>query len=140
MPESTQKLKGTHQKDGQAPPSEPQNELTEAEEFAKVSQRIETLTQVLSRMVINDPPQAFDNKQIPDLLRHFAILLTCGQKEDPETKRVIAVTGKHTAAGTLNTMVITQNPRDPESQVACLAVDRIVKPDKKFEEVISGWV
>ena len=105
-----------------------------------VSQRVETLTQVLRCMRMHGPPQMFDNNQIPDLLRHFAILLTCGQKGDIDAKRVTAVTGKLTAAGRLNTMVITQNPFDPKSQVARLGVDRIVKTDKKFEEVINGWV
>ena len=139
MPASIRKPKGTVQKNDQASLSEPHNET---EEFVEVSQRIETLTQVLYRMGICDPPQlqVLDNNQIPDLLRHFAILLTCGQKRDRDAKRVTAVTGKLTAAGRLNTMVITQNPFDPKSQVARLGVDRIVKTDKKFEEVINGWV
>jgi len=137
MPASIQELTGTDQRDDQASPTEPQNE---AEEFANVSRRIETLTQVLFRMKIHSPPQVFDNDQIPDLLRHFAVLLTCGQGGDGVARRVIAVTGKLTAAGTLNTMVITQNPRDLTSQVASLKVDRIVKADKTFEEVINGCV
>lgn len=136
MPASIRKPKGT-QKNDQASLSEPQNE---AEEFVEVSQRIETLTQVLYRMGICDPPQlqVLDNNQIPDLLRHFSILLTCGQKRDRDAKRVTAVTGKLTAAGRLNTMVITQNPYNPKSRVARLEVDRIVKPEKTFEEVING--
>jgi len=137
MPASIQELTGTDQRNDPASPTEPRNE---AEEFANVSRRIETLTQVLFRMKIYGPPQVFDNDQVPDLLRHFAILLTCGQKGDRDAKRVTAVTGKLTAAGRLNTMVITQNPYDPKSQVASLRVDRIVKADKTFEEVINGCV
>ena len=80
----------------------------------------------------------FEHDQIPDLLRHFAVLLTCGQKEDIDAKRVTAVTGRVTTQARSNTMVITQNPYDPKSRVSRLAVYEIKKPDKTFEEVING--
>ncbi|KAL4081204.1 hypothetical protein J3A83DRAFT_4084967, partial [Scleroderma citrinum] len=107
-------------------------------EFAKVAQRIETLTQVLRCLRKYSPPQRFDNSQIHDLLRHFAVLLTCGRKGDIDAKRVTAVTGKLTAEGRLHTMAITQNPFSPQSFVSRLGVDQVIKTNKGFEEVING--
>ena len=135
---NVQHLNGKEEKKGRTSPSKLENERSKAEEFAKVAQRIETLTQVLHRMRKYGPPCMFEHDQIPDLLRHFAVLLTCGQKGDIDAKRVTAVTGRTTTDARSNTMLITQNPHDPRSPVSRLAVHEIIKPDKTFKEVISG--
>ncbi|KAL4065139.1 hypothetical protein J3A83DRAFT_4166339 [Scleroderma citrinum] len=109
------------------------------EEFTKVAKRIETLTQVLGSMKKCGQPQMSDDSQIPEFLRHFVILLTCGQWGDPYANRVTAVTGNLTAEGRLNTMAITQNPYDPKSRVSGLGIDRVIKTNKGFEDVINGY-
>jgi len=47
--------------------------------------------------------------QIPAFLHHLAILLTCGDEDDTENKKVVAFTGSLTAEG-LNILVAIQNP------------------------------
>ncbi|KAL4065128.1 hypothetical protein J3A83DRAFT_4099768 [Scleroderma citrinum] len=109
------------------------------EEFTKVAKRIETLTQVLGSMKKCGQPQMSDDSQIPEFLRHFVILLTCGQWGDPYANRVTAVTGNLTTEGRLNTMAIAQNPYDPKSRVSGLGIDRVIKTNKGFEDVINGY-
>ncbi|KAL4073362.1 hypothetical protein V8B97DRAFT_230318 [Scleroderma yunnanense] len=135
---SIKKSKETDQRKDKAANSRPRNERKQAEEFAEVAQRIETLTQVLRCLRKHGPPQRFDNTQIHDLLRHFAVLLTCGQKGDIDAKRVTAVTGRLTEEGRTHTMAITQNPFSTKSSVSRLGVDQVIKTNKGFEEVING--
>ncbi|KAL4075285.1 hypothetical protein V8B97DRAFT_2022279 [Scleroderma yunnanense] len=128
---SADKLEGTNQENDAT--------MNEAEEeFTKVAKRIETLTQVLGSMKKCGQPQMSDDSQIPEFLRHFVILLTCGQWGDPYANRVTAVAGNLTAEGSLNAMAITQNPYDPKSRVSGLGIDRVIKTNKGFEDVING--
>ncbi|KAL4065134.1 hypothetical protein J3A83DRAFT_4099532 [Scleroderma citrinum] len=138
IPASVKKPKGTGQKNDLATKSKKERKKAE-EEFTKVAKRIETLTQVLWCMKKCGQPQMSDDSQIPEFLRHFVILLTCGQGGDPYANRVTAVTGKLTDEGRLNAMAITQNPYDPKSRVSGLDVNRVIKTNKGFEDVINGY-
>lgn len=76
-----------------------------------MGRRIQTLTSILQKMDRRcSPTNDSDRKQIPPLLRHLATLLTFDVSDDPDDKRVIAVTGALVAEKLRTLIVINQNP------------------------------
>lgn len=73
---------------------------------------------------------------IPAFLRHFATLFTCGQKDDPDAKRVNVVTGSFTSRD-LRILVLTQNPFGT-SNVSEIRVKEITKSSGTFKAVVEG--
>jgi len=102
--------------------------------FDVVERRIQTLTSILQKMDRRCPPTS-DRKRVPAFLRHLATLLTCGASDDPDAKRVIAVTGT-LAAEELRTLIVNQNPFS-SSKVSEFGVQKITKSSGTFEEVVN---
>jgi hypothetical protein len=107
--------------------------------FYVVERRIQTLTvtSILQKMDRRCPPTS-DREQVPAFLRHLATLLTCGASDDPDAKRVIAVTGTLDAEE-LRTLIVTQNPFG-SSDVFEFGVRQITKSNGTFEEVVKQYV
>jgi hypothetical protein len=107
-------------------------------EFKVLERRIQTLTSILQNMKRRHPP-THDESQVPAFLRHFATLLSCGNKDDHDVdaNRVIAVTGSLTSEE-LRILVVSQKPCnffDSE-----FGVKEITKSSGTFEEVVNGYV
>ena len=87
-------------------------------EFSDLERRIQTLTSILRSMDRRYPHTTSDRSLVPAFLRHLVTLFTRGQKDDPDAKRVFAVTGNLAvvdvtggpAYDELRTLVVTQNP------------------------------
>lgn len=109
--------------------------------FDVVERRIQTLTSILQKDWHRSLPSGWDRiwKQAPaDYLRHLATLLNCGTSDDPDAKRVIAVTGILTAEE-LRILVVNQNPSG-SSNVSEFGVQQITKSSGTFEEVVKQYV
>ena len=97
---------------------------------------------VSKNMNTRHPPSS-DRSHIPAFLRHLATLLTCGQKDDPDAKRVIAVTGgvalvdsPTLAYDELRALIVTQNPYGPSKSSGFeFRVKEIRKSQGTFKEV-----
>jgi hypothetical protein len=102
-----------------------------------VERRIQTLTSILQKMDRQCSPTS-DRKQVPSFLRHLATLFACDTLDNPDTKRVIAVTGT-LAADELRTLIVDQNPSS-SSNVSEFGVQQITKSSGTFEEVVKQYV
>jgi hypothetical protein len=102
----------------------------------------ETLTSILQKMDRRSScPPTSDRKhrQVPAFLRHLATLFTCGASDNPDAKRVIAVTGTLDAEE-LRTLIVTQNPFGSsdvsEFKVRQITISHIL--DDSFHQVNIG--
>ena len=79
-----------------------------------------------------------DRKQVPSFLRHLATLFACDASDDPDSKRVIAVTGTLDAEE-LRTLIVVQNPSSSRN-VSEFEIQKIAKSNGTFEEVVKQYV
>ena len=100
------------------------NSESDGTTFDVVERRIQTLTSTLQKMNRQCSPTS-DRKQVPALLRHLATLLTCDTSDDPDSRRVIAVTGT-LAAEELRTLIVSQN-FSSSSDISEFGVQQITK-------------
>jgi hypothetical protein len=107
-------------------------------EFDDVERSILTVTSILQRMGRQHPPTTTNSGQIQPFLRHLATLLTCGDENDADSKKGVAVTGSLTAEG-FWILVVAQNPFKSGDR-AELRVQRLKKSNGTFEEVVKGYV
>ena len=113
------------------------NSESDGTTFDVVERRIQTLTSTLQKMNRQCSPTS-DRKQVPAFLRHLATLLTCDTSDDPDARRVIAVTGT-LAAEELRTLIVSQNPSG-SSDISEFGVQQITMSIGTFEEVVKRYV
>jgi len=104
-------------------------------EFIKVENRIRALTTILKTLNYHITPSS-DPKDVPSLLRHFANLLTTGDRICPEAKKVVAMTGSLLPDGKINALVVTQSPFS-KSGVTHLFIEDVSKSEKSFDEIVD---
>jgi hypothetical protein len=103
--------------------------------FIEVEKRIRALTTILKNLNYHVAPSS-DPKDFPAFLRHFANLLTTGDKKCHEIKKVVAVTGSLLPDGTTLALVVTQSPF-PKSHVEKLCIEDVSKSRKSFDEIVD---
>jgi hypothetical protein len=109
--------------------------MNSKDEFIKVENRIRALTTILHNLNYHVTPSS-DPKDVPSFLRHFANLLTTGDKHTPKVTKVVAVTGFLHPDGTTSTLVVTQNPFS-QSKVKNLCIKDVSKSGKSFDEIVN---
>jgi len=103
-------------------------------EFDDVERSILTVTSILRRQ---HSPTTTNPSEIQPFLRHLATLLTCGDENDPDSKKSVAVTGSLTVEG-FQILVVTQNSFNSGDR-AELRVQRLKRSSGTFE-VVKGYV
>ena len=97
--------------------------------FDVVERRIRTLTSILQTMdrqrSSTGTTGTTDRKQVPSFLRHLATLFACDASDDPDSNRVIAVTGTLDAEE-LRTLIVVQNPSSSRN-VSEFEIQKIAK-------------
>lgn len=113
--------------------------------FDVVERRLQTLTSILQKDWRRSLPsysywdRIRNVKQAPaDYLRHLATLLNCSTPDDPDAKKVIAVTGILTTEE-IQILIVNQNPSG-SSSVPEFGVQQITKSSGTFEEVVKQYV
>jgi len=105
--------------------------------FNVVEQRIQTLTSILQKMDRRRSTISV-RSQVPAPPRHFATLVTCGSNNDPDTKRVIAITGSLTSVD-LRILVVIQNPFG-SSGISEFGFKEISRSSGTFDDVVKKYV
>jgi hypothetical protein len=109
--------------------------MSPKDEFIKVENHIRALSTILHNMNYHTTPSS-DSEGVPPFLRHFATLLTTGDKYSSDAKKVVAVTGFLCPDGTTSTVVVTQNPYS-KSTVENLCIEDVSKSGKSFDEIVD---
>ena len=106
--------------------------------FALVEKRIRALSTILYNMHHDHSPSP-DPQQVPSFLRHFVNLLSSGDKDSPDAKKFIAVTGAIFHDGVserVQTLVVTQNPY-PRSRLTKLNLEKVSRSQKTFQDIMN---
>jgi hypothetical protein len=107
------------------------------EEIIEVENRIRALTTILKNLNYHIMPSS-DPQDGPPLWRHFATLVTTGNRKSPEANKVLAVTGSlPDADGKASTLVVAQNNfPDSDAGGLCL-IENVLKSKKSLDQIVN---
>ncbi|CAA7269090.1 unnamed protein product [Cyclocybe aegerita] len=103
--------------------------------------RIRSLTTILQGPKECDPATAAKENAIPDFFNHLTTLLSCGDKDNQDGAKAIAVTGATFVEGFRALVVTPTNPDATTDFAGLLKVQKIARDeDRTVDDVVEGAI